>query len=340
MKGKQKRGIKPLQVDLPEIALNSPTTIEYLPYPKVHFPNHYGIFITFSSYSEGVHYFCDCAKTSIDNYLILHNLIDTEGLVKADWGFHNAFSNYITKRTQIKVPYDTVFKYKPTLCHKCNLSSPNLRWCHEMYGGSFMQYFGWYVKQTKYKLGINGVDIIEDKCPEDVIELIKSLTTTGTTKIQNNEDGDGYDYYEYKKVKKALDNYAEDITRQEFGFCKIGKGWVSESILFNVIKKLFPSETIIRHDRPKWLNGLEIDIFIPSVSLGFEYQGHQHFYEVGNWGDDSGLKNLQKRDKLKKELCSKNCISLITIDFTEPLIEKYIQAKITAHNSIAASGAG
>ncbi len=39
---------KPTKVDLPDVALNSPTTVENLPHSKVHYPNHYGIFITFS----------------------------------------------------------------------------------------------------------------------------------------------------------------------------------------------------------------------------------------------------------------------------------------------------
>jgi hypothetical protein len=331
-KTKRNHNRKPTKVDLPDVALNSPTTVENLPHTKVHYPNHYGIFITFSSVKDGVHYFCECSKTSVDNYLSFHNLIDENGFVKADWGFDKSFSNLITKRTQVKALYDSVFKFRPRLCHKCNLSTPYLRWCHEMYGGNFKQYFGWYIQQTKYRLGVRDTDILEGKSDLDLIELIKSKTSTGTTQIKLDSDGESYDYEEYKKVKKAIDEYAENITRQEFGFCQIGKGWISESILFNVIKKLYPNEVILKHYRPKWLNGLEIDIFIPNISLGFEYQGQQHFSEIEAWGGELALQNLKYRDKLKKELCSQNNITLIDIDFTEPLIEKYIQTKITAHN--------
>lgn len=331
---KQNNRIKPKKIDLPDVALNSPTTIENLPYPKVHFPNHYGVFITFSSFKEGIHFFCECCKTSIDNYLIFHNLVDKQGFVKSDWGFDKSFSSLITKRTQVKVLYESVFKFKPNLCHKCNLSTPYLRWCHEIYGGNFKQYFGWYIQQTKYRLGVKDVEILEDKCHGDIIELIKSTTSTGTTKIRLDNDGCNYDYEEYNKVKKVIDDYAEDVTRQEFGFCKIGKGWISESILFNVVKKLFPNEEIFKHYRPKWLNGLEIDIFIPSISLGFEYQGQQHFSDIGLWGGELALKELQKRDKLKRALCLQNKVELVEIDFTEPLIEKYILAKIKHTTSV------
>jgi hypothetical protein len=331
---------KTTKVDLPDVALNSPTTVENLPHSKVHYPNHYGIFITFSSIKEGVHYFCECCKTSIDNYLVFHNLIDENGLVKSDWGFDKSFSNLITKRTHLKVLYNAVFKFKPSLCHKCNLSTPYLRWCHEMYGGNFKQYFGWYIQQTKYRLGVRDTEILEGKCDLGLIELIKTKTSTGTTQIKLDDEGEGYDHEEYTKVKKAIHEYAENITRQEFGFCQIGKGNISASILFNVIKKLYPTEIIIKHYLPKWLGGLQIDIFIPKISLGFEYQGQQDFSEIEAWGGSVALQNLRYRNKLKKELCLKNNITLINIDFTEPLIEKFILAKITAHNyGITNSGA-
>ncbi|MVN22872.1 hypothetical protein [Mucilaginibacter arboris] len=197
-----------------------------------------------------------------------------------------------------------------------------------MYGGNFKQYFGWYIQQTKSKLGIQGVEILEDKCPQDLIELIKSLTGSGTIQVKNNEDDDLYDSFEYGMVNKAINKYVENITREEFGFKKIGESWISESMLYNIIKKLFPNNDIIRHYRPSWLERLELDIFIPKLSIGFEYQGQQHFHPVDTWGGKQALENLQERDKLKRELCLAINIRLIKIDYTEPLTEARVLSKI------------
>lgn len=323
---------KPVKINLPEVALNSPTTIENLPYPKVHYPNHYGIFISFSSYKEGVHHFCDCCKTSIDNYLIFHNLIDTNNFLKEDSNFDRSFSNLIAKRTRSRVPYDSVFKFKAGLCHKCNLAMPYLRWCHEMYGGNFKQYFGWYIEQAKYRLGFRGVEVLPNRCDSSVLEIIRSNSMSGATLINTDFDSEEFDEGVYHKVGKLLNEHAENVVRQEFGFCKIGNGWISERILFNVVKKIFPNEEVYMHARPQWLDGLEIDIFIPSRRLGFEYQGQQHFSEIQFGGGEQSLKELRKRDSLKRELCYRNDIILIEIDYTEPLTEKYILSKISAHD--------
>jgi hypothetical protein len=47
---------------------------------------------------------------------------------------------------------------------------------------------------------------------------------------------------------------------------------------------------------------LEIDIYIPALKLGFEFNGKQHHYE-----------EQKLRDKIKKDFCKKNNITLITI---------------------------
>ncbi len=80
----------------------------------------------------------------------------------------------------------------------------------------------------------------------------------------------------------------------------------------------------MRHHRPDWLEGLELDIFVPSLNLGFEYQGQQHFHPVEIWGGSKGLEDLQERDAHKAKLCGTYGIDLIAIDYTEPLTENYI----------------
>lgn len=80
------------------------------------------------------------------------------------------------------------------------------------------------------------------------------------------------------------------------------------------------------------MEGLELDVFVPSQNLAFEYQGQQHFHPIGLWGGAKGLEDLQERDKRKAKLCTMNGIDLIAIDYTEPLTENYIRKILKDRN--------
>ena len=62
--------------NLPDVALNSPIKKENLPLPFVHYPNHYGTFMSFSEDENGQDYFCKCSESAILNYLELTNSIN------------------------------------------------------------------------------------------------------------------------------------------------------------------------------------------------------------------------------------------------------------------------
>ena len=74
-----------------------------------------------------------------------------------------------------------------------------------------------------------------------------------------------------------------------------------EQVIFYYIKKYFP-KTINRYTNI-FDNGMELDIFIPELNIGIEYDGYM-------WH-----KNLisQKREKVKYNYCKKNNISLIRV---------------------------
>jgi len=56
----------------------------------------------------------------------------------------------------------------------------------------------------------------------------------------------------------------------------------------------------------------ELDIYIPSCGLAFEYQGHQHFYWNSKCG---GLQSQKLRDLQKRNTCEQLGISLIQLPF-------------------------
>jgi hypothetical protein len=242
------------------------------------------------------------------------------------------------------------------LCHRCNLITPSLRYCHEMYGGEFIQHFGWYYNQAYFRLGIYPMEFfyLSDVCPIEYQNDIEDLKKAKSDyQVENDRlmelvygpdrsdiAPDEITYWRNVKIEEANEmvmlrkiaskkerfftKKIENIARQEFGFKNVGEGWVSETILSQIVQRIFISDTILRHHRPDWLDGLELDIFIPTLKLAFEYQGQQHFHPVRIWGGSSGLKNLQHRDELKAKLCLAQGIDLIKIDYTEPLTDEHI----------------
>ena len=121
----------------------------------------------------------------------------------------------------------------------------------------------------------------------------------------------------------------ENIVREEFGLKRVGEGWVSETLLWYIVKRIYFGKEVVFHHRPLWLEGLELDIFVPQENIAFEYQGQQHYYAVDVWGGEKALEKLRLRDKKKVNLCKRNKVRLIRIKYSEPLSEDHIASRIS-----------
>jgi hypothetical protein len=229
-----------------------------------------------------------------------------------------------------------------------------------MYGGQFVQRSGWYVNQTFFRVGVQplSLELLDDVCPA---ELAAKVAAWGDAEVKHQAerarlmalvDGlprpdiapDERTYWRNVKLgeekayvalrrragqlRRAVVNEIESITRKDFGFRAVGDGWISESILFNIVRRLFPNEEIIRHHRPDWLDGLELDIFVPTHNLAIEYQGQQHFRAVSLWGGEGALRRLQERDAIKASVCAKRGVKLVAVDFTEPLTREHVESRL------------
>lgn len=334
---KSTKRIKPNKGKLPDVALKSPVVKEDLPLKFVHYPNHYGAFFMFSSTRDEEAYFCECCYEAVQNSFKLiqfeSNSNWSDEKVAAPLSSH-FFPNGISKAS-LKTDLSKLLRFKKKLCHRCNMATPSLRFCHEMYGGNFKQYYGWYIKQTAFRIGVRDSTYIENYTPDDLIEKIDKINEK--QEWVNNQVQDKASqiseairkcHKEISKLKKSINKKIENITREEFGFRKIGEGNVSETILTKIVQRIFSNHEIIRHHRPKWLDGLELDIFISDLKLGIEYQGQQHFHPVKAWGGEKALQDLRERDSRKRKICEKHDIRLLEIDFTEPLNSDYIHNKI------------
>lgn len=65
---------------------------------------------------------------------------------------------------------------------------------------------------------------------------------------------------------------------------------------------------------PKWLNGMELDLFYPEWDLAIEFQGQQHY--VPTYGANA-LRKQQAIDKRKRHLCEANGILLVRFDLVD-----------------------
>lgn len=109
--------------------------------------------------------------------------------------------------------------------------------------------------------------------------------------------------------------------------------WTSERDLFLYIRNLYPS-TIFQY-QPSWLAPQSLDIFIPELSIGIEYQGIQHYEALEYFGGKAALIQNRKRDLKKAKLCRDNNVTLLEWKYTyevndenlEKFIEKYFPKK-------------
>jgi len=107
----------------------------------------------------------------------------------------------------------------------------------------------------------------------------------------------------------------------------------NQSLLFEYVKSIFPKSEIhydFKHHDLRYSESnypMELDIWLPKENLAFEYQGEQHYIDVGEmkgWDLSSGLHELQSRDQEKREACQKAGIKLIEIPYTWDKSEDYI----------------
>jgi len=85
---------------------------------------------------------------------------------------------------------------------------------------------------------------------------------------------------------------------------------------------------VIHHAHPPFLGRQELDVYIPSLKLGIEYQGRQHYDPVEFFGGEEGLRYRQELDAKKRMLCKENNILLIEFKYDETIEENVVLEKI------------
>lgn len=108
--------------------------------------------------------------------------------------------------------------------------------------------------------------------------------------------------YSTARKKGILEEICANMVNEKFNY--------PQTVLYLCIKTLFPNHKVLQNTR-KIIYPLEIDVYVPDLKLGFEYDGM-------GWHQSDEAKN---RDTRKDEACIKNGIILLRI----PEIRKYRQ---------------
>ena len=119
-------------------------------------------------------------------------------------------------------------------------------------------------------------------------------------------------------------------------WCPVCSAGISERISRALLERItgvrFPKA------RPEWLknergNQMELDGYAASLSLAFEYQGHQHFSHVSFFhADKSDFKRRQHDDARKRRLCQRHGVALLEIPHFVPhdKLQKHLTTQLGA----------
>lgn len=329
----------------------SPDTVveENLPLRFVHYPGHYGTFLAFAEAPGSPPALCGCSKGAVSNYVRLRSLHPKV----YDKPRPTVLDEYDFPTTIVQasgsVPKNPLARlvFKDGVCHRCNQATPSLWFCHPMYDKGFKLRYGWYAHQACFLYGVDRVfrTWLPNITPLDVQHLLRQVdeATSGFALTAATLDRTPYwpptdwspeekaRWTDAKKIeierflvaqrqslraRRELDKYFENIARDWFGFRKVGEAWVSETLLYRTVCRLLPGREVLFHHRPDWLAGLELDVFVPSLNIAFEYQGAQHYQAVSAWGGEEALGKLKIHDMEKGRLCSRRGIRLVEVPYT------------------------
>jgi len=301
-------------------------SLEKLPLPVVLYPPHYGAFFAFKKNigDENV-YLCACSEKAVINFIELVKN-STQSEYNKQITYHHYFPidflRHISKKNESYA--ETIINnadklFKANLCHSCNLTIPKYDYCTPMYGSKFKREHGWYISQKELEFGILYPTFLLDQVPEEILCQVQSLIELLTLKKLTPEQAK-----EHSSLYKEIKNYAENAVREHFGAKKIGQQWNSETKLYEIISNIYGKKNICFHYKPEDLEGLEIDIYIPELKIGIEYQGIQHFKPMNHWGGEDGFVKRRTNDIRKKGLCEQNGVHLIYFYYYEKITNELV----------------
>ncbi len=132
-----------------------------------------------------------------------------------------------------------------------------------------------------------------------------------------------------------IQKWIEENNRKAFDEYQLSESidttiWMSEYKLYNYTKFWYP-DAIFQY-RADWLKNQSLDIFIPSLDSGIEYQGRQHYEPVVYFGGDEKLADNIVRDRIKRELCEDNDVLLYYWPYDRRILFSTVSAFLNKTN--------
>ncbi len=146
----------------------------------------------------------------------------------------------------------------------------------------------------------------------------------------NSNKNELIDFFEGDFTRKAMKELSfstefRNYFRKLQGIPSVGEvRWISEIALLTKVKEIFNPLKVVHQWSPSWLGIQRIDIGIPDINIGIEYNGKQHYEPIDFFGGEEGLKKTKLRDELKKLKCKKSNVTLIEIKYDMPSDEVLI----------------
>lgn len=128
--------------------------------------------------------------------------------------------------------------------------------------------------------------------------------------------------YEFTHEKEIYENIFQEIVSSG----NYSTRWKNEFTLYQLVKASYPDAIYQYHS--SWLRRQSLDIYIPCLNLGIEYQGEQHYAPVLYFGGDEALAKRKELDARKRQLCADNNVNLLEWRHDEPINTTILKIKL------------
>ena len=99
--------------------------------------------------------------------------------------------------------------------------------------------------------------------------------------------------------------------------------------LLKLVKQIFPHQRVEFEYNVAERGALFVDIYLPHMKLGFEYDGEQHFKYCEHFhGTRENFLRAKRRDAEKDEVCQQKGITLIRMAHFEEMSKDTLLAKL------------
>ena len=127
-------------------------------------------------------------------------------------------------------------------------------------------------------------------------------------------------YYDW--VKKEYRTEKEYLLSEN----RLNSIWKGEFQMYKLAKELYPDTQYQYHSA--WLGRQSLDVYIPSISVGIEYQGIQHYEPIEHFGGENAYLHRVELDNQKRQLCAANNVKLLEWRYDSPLTKNGLSKKI------------